>query len=282
MKRIAISILAVVLTTAGWPGSAHAQTNRTSLNTVVSEVDFQQTPAHRAFEWLSVAAGFNLYINWNRMEAQGFSRETPVTMELSTVPAVTALRLLADEVFTEADVIIKINPSFVRIMTKQQANQNPVVKIYDIGDLLHEIPHFDQAPELDLNQIASDSDDASGGGIFGNNETEREPVPPRSERGQRIADAIRSNIEPDLWRANGGRAGQITYYEGRLVIRAPEYVHQKIGMPAVSTARSAVRSSRSAGHGVRSSAGYSHRTSYRRPYRHPSSRSNGVSGIDWR
>jgi len=114
--------------------------------------------------------------------------------------------------------------------------------------------------------------------VFGDVSEDDEPVLPRSERGERIADLIRNNIEPRLWHANGGLGGRIVYYDGRLIIRAPEYVHQKIGMPAIDTAARAPVAPR---------GGYGYRPAYSRSgdyYRSTAARrlSNGVSGIDWR
>ena len=45
-----------------------------------------------------------------------------------------------------------------------------------------------------------------------------------------IADTIREIIEPDIWAAHGGTAGAISYYQGNLIIRAPNYVHRQIGV----------------------------------------------------
>ncbi len=282
---LAIALAASVGVTAT-PAGAQNQ-SLAALNTIIGEVDFQGVGAQQAFEWLSAAAGFNLVISWNRLEAEGYDRNTPVTLQLRTVPAITVLRLLASEVFTSRDVIIEVDPAYVRVLTRRQATDEPVVKVYDIADLLHEAPDFDTAPQLDLNQIVSDSQsDAGGGGVFGNDPLDEEPRLSRSERAEQIAQVIRSNIEPDLWFQNGGNAARITYYNGQLIIRAPEHVHRKIGMPAVDTRRRAQ-------HG--GAIGPRHST-YRdsRPYRYAGPRydrysrgytrsmSNGVSGIDRR
>jgi len=144
MKALVTSVLVGVVMLGGWVGTARAQQSTTAaLNSVISEVDFEATTAQRAFEWLSIAGGFNLVINWNRLEGEGYSRDTPVDLKLRTVTAMTALRLLAAEVFVESDVIIEINAGYVRILTKLQAQDEPVVKVYDIADLLQITPNFD-------------------------------------------------------------------------------------------------------------------------------------------
>ena len=42
-------------------------------------------------------------------------------------------------------------------------------------------------------------------------------------------DIILETIEPDAWLDNGGDAASIRYYEGVLIIRAPDYIQRQIG-----------------------------------------------------
>ena len=36
-------------------------------------------------------------------------------------------------------------------------------------------------------------------------------------------------MEPDAWDINGGEYATIRYYQGTLIIRAPDYIHRQIG-----------------------------------------------------
>ena len=49
------------------------------------------------------------------------------------------------------------------------------------------------------------------------------------EKVQQIVDIILETIEPDAWQQNGGDAASIRYYEGVLLIRAPDYIQRQIG-----------------------------------------------------
>jgi hypothetical protein len=58
-------------------------------------------------------------------------------------------------------------------------------------------------------------------------------VPTKNESGQSIAEMIRNTIEPDIWQENGGLYASARYYDGRLIVNAPLYVHRQIGIPTV-------------------------------------------------
>jgi hypothetical protein len=49
------------------------------------------------------------------------------------------------------------------------------------------------------------------------------------EKVEQILDLILEIVEPDAWVENGGDAASIRYYEGVLIVRAPDYVQRQIG-----------------------------------------------------
>ena len=63
------------------------------------------------------------------------------------------------------------------------------------------------------------------------------------DEAQTIINLIIQFVEPDQWRDNGGDGGSITFYQGALLVRAPDYMHrQLVGYsfwPTTTTARGA-------------------------------------------
>ncbi len=269
----AVALTTLLLLTAG-PAQGEVR---------LGQMSFDHTPAEQAFRWWSIATRQNVVINWDRMEAAGYDRSTPITIELSGVSSITALRLLMIEAFDDG-VIAEVRPQYVRIITKEQAGLESVIRIYAIGDLMHKAPNFKDAPEFDLSQITADSSQGGGGGIFEESDSDEEQFVTRTQRVEEIMDLIRNTIEPNIWRVNGGADASITHLRGMLVIRAPEYVHRQIGggqppRPAPSaTAAPRVPRYGSAGYEYRTVRSYSPTRGYhtqRRVY----GKSNGVSGI---
>ncbi len=265
--KLALGFAAMLLMLAAAPASAQAQLERMS---------FQNTPAEQAFVWWARATGHNLVINWDRMEEAGYDRSTPVTMELGGVSSLTALRLLLIEAFDDG-VIAEVRPEYVRIITKEQAGRESVIRVYPIGDLLLKVPNFRDAPDFDLSQVTADTSQGSSSSIFEENDNNEEELVTQGERVEEIIDLIRQTVEPDIWQANGGIDGRITYIRGMLVIRAPEYVHRQIGGGQAAQPQPAPAApQRSAYHSYpqRTAGGYGHY-----PQRRTYGKSNGVSGI---
>jgi hypothetical protein len=282
MRTTSFTLIAAALAIGLHASLANAASSSVALNTVISRVELQAVPARDALEWLSLAAGFNVVVSWKTIEAQGIDPATPVTMRLRNVKAKTVLKLMLSEIFGDVEVVAEVKKQYVHIRTKEQADSDVVVRVYPIQDLLHEIPNFKEAPEFDLNQIASDTGSSGGGGstIFEQDEENEEERLSRSQRANQIADLIRESIEPDIWRSNGGLHASIRYYNGNLIVSAPLYVHKKIGRPGVDSTPEPRRVAAPAA--VRTT---SMRTTsmpwYYGAYRYKAARmSDGVSGID--
>lgn len=288
---LAVLLVAGVVFVAPVRGQSHSAQ---ALENVVRSVDFDRTPARDALEWLSRSAGFNLVISWRAMEAEGIDPDQPITLRLRSARAETVLRLIANELAGPQGMIMHIDRHYVRLMTREQANAKSVIRVYPVGDLLFEIPSFDDAPELSLDDALANDDGGGGDGIFDDVDGGDEDAGlTRDERAAALMDVIRNNIEPDLWEANGGLAARMTFYNGNLIVRAPLYVHKQIGFaPAApqrslpwlpgggeaadrAPARSAVYDRPAQRYAPRAYGAY--RGEYRRPM---SSRSNGVSGIN--
>ncbi len=131
-------------------------------------------------------------------------------------------------------------------MTKRQANMRPVLRVYDVSDMVMRIPNFTNAPRLDLNEALSNTNSGGSGGtgggggssgLFTDEDETEEDVPTKQENGEDLADLIRNTIEPEIWQANGGAYASVRYYDGRLIVNAPMYVHQQIGIPQVRAYR---------------------------------------------
>jgi len=226
------------------------------LRNIVDPIDLEEVSAKRALEWWSNSTGIPLVVNWTVLENQGFDRNKAISLKLRFIPAGRLLSMLIHEMSPDlgVEMMYQITPWYVRILTKEQANKMTVIRIFDIRDLLHIPPDFTNAPAFDLNSALSNtSSGGSGGGgggggagssIFsmGGGDANRSlEVKSSAERGEDIAQLIRDSIEPEVWQANGGEYASIKYFNGQLIIKAPLYVHAKIG-PSRSIGRKGTRS----------------------------------------
>lgn len=219
------------------PEAQAARTLRERLRTIIDSVNLDAVRARDAFTWYTQTTGVPLVIHWEAMQNEGIDPDAPVSVNLQSVPARQLLRLMLQSLAPDVDFVYEVESSYVQVLTKAQANRMLVTAVFDVNDLLVEVPHFDDAPRFDLQSAlegggSGSSGGRSGEGLFGDDDddADREPTLTKAERGQRLADLIRSSIEPDIWETVGGPA-TITYWNGYLIVRAPKYVQRQIGIP---------------------------------------------------
>lgn len=202
-------------------------------------VDIQ---AQIAFEWLSRAMDVPVLVNWRSLEALGISREDPVSIVGNNLTGEMALDIIIQQLDIDGQLLWEPTGTYVRVFTKEQAQREPIVRVYDIGDLLMTVPNFKNAPSFDLVEVTRAP--ATGGGnqqsLFDEEDDEEGNISP-AERGEEIAQIIRDTVEPDLWAQSGGLGGSIRYWKKNLIIRAPAYVHRQIAGDSSRTAPAAVR-----------------------------------------
>ncbi|MEM1353524.1 MAG: hypothetical protein AAGC44_02305 [Planctomycetota bacterium] len=234
----------VEYTAAGDSAVRGAATPRQLLDATTMNVDIRDTPARLALEIWSQQTQIPLIVNWAALENAGFDLNQPLNLTLRRVPAEFALKLLINqmnaEAFEDDRLLMEVNDYFVRIMTRDEALRRSVTRMYFIGDLLMDIPDF-RGPNFDINQSLSNtssggSNSTGGGGGQGlfdeDDDFDDAPQKTATDKADEIADLIRETIEPDIWRANGGDYASIRYIRGMLVVRAPQFVHDQIGIPA--------------------------------------------------
>lgn len=220
------------------------------LSVIIDDVLFVQTPARDVFNWWASRVDVPMVIDWDGMALEGINPEQGITLDLKTVPAKILLDVMMRQASPDVELIYEVTPWYVQVMTKRQANRYPVLRVYDVSDIVMRVPNFTNAPSFDLNEALSNTSSggsgnsgsggggggSSGSGLFSddNEDNDADDEPTKAERGESIARLIRETIEPDVWQENGGAYASARFYDGRLIVNAPMYVHRQIGMPTVS------------------------------------------------
>lgn len=195
------------------------------------QMNLQDNPLESALAYIAQQAQVDIDVEWETLERLGIDRNTPVTLRLaSSVNAVTALdRLLSKaspDDFNAADWAIL--DGLLTISSADALLDKTAVGIYDINDLLHEIPDYPDVPELDLQQALQSSQGGGGGQSpfqdTGDNEIEETPL---EDRINEIIEIVEQNIEEDRGFLEG--RWTITPYRGLLIIRATPRAHRQIG-----------------------------------------------------
>lgn len=114
---------------------------------------------------------------------------------------------------------------------KSRLNKYRRVQIYDINDLLMEIPEYAEVPQLDLQSVLQSSQGGSGGGRSPFTDTQDRGDQRRRDRedkAQEVIDILVQTVEPEQWVDGGGTGGTVRFWQGTLIVNAPDYMHRQI------------------------------------------------------
>ena len=104
------------------------------------------------------------------------------------------------------------------------------------------MPNFDNGPRLDLGTaLAQGSQQGGGNGsqsLFQGGSDDPD-LPSAAEKAEQIIELIVELVESEGWARNGGDWASIRYHEGNLLIKAPDFVHRRVGGYPFRPARTA-------------------------------------------
>jgi hypothetical protein len=199
-------------------------------------IELNDTPIEDAIKYIVDMTGADIEPLWStENQSQGLSKDARVTVSAKGMPA---LEFLEKVLGSLEDGLAKhtwqmTEQGTMQVSTKERLNKYKRVEIYDINDLLFILPIYDNAPQIDLNQVLQQAGRGGGGGgqspfreNQGNNR--REDPPPKKDRAKDIQDIITQIIDPEQWQSGGGEGGSITYHEGTLIVNAADYLHRQV------------------------------------------------------
>jgi type II secretory pathway component GspD/PulD (secretin) len=217
---------------------AEAEENRRALATLQTKripVKFEETPLEAAIGFIQTVSQLNIDTDWTSLEDQGIDRGTTVNLNLTNVTLETVLNRITEKVSPPGDsqggAGWTITDGVINIASKQVINRQRTLAIYDIRDLIVEVPDYPDAPELDLQQALQASQQGGGGGGQSPFQQEGDEDPERrtlAERTQEIIDILTTNVDTDGWRENGGDTGYIQQLSGLLIITNTPANHRSI------------------------------------------------------
>ena len=219
-------------------GSVRTSSFFSALETPIP-VNFQQEPFEQAIEKLAATQNLNVIVKWHDLQRVGVASNMPITLR---VPNEISLKRALTEVLDQAGaggavLGYEITDEAIVIATQDTLDKNTHQVVYDINDLLMEVPNFNDAPMPNLveanrknvpreeparqNPWADDEEDGDSPG---------DPLDPdRQRRVAEIVDLIQDNVAPQSWRDRGGVVGHISEINGQLVITQNSSAQRAIG-----------------------------------------------------
>jgi general secretion pathway protein D len=208
------------------------------LDRKLPELRFDGVPFADVVDFLRDVSGSNIFVNWKALETAGVDKNAPVTARLRDVRFSKALNTVLQEVGGGADLLgYTIDDGVITISTKEDLGKNATTRVYDIRDLIVQVPDFDQAPDFNITQNNTPTSGGGGGGggggqgLFGGgggggggqgNEDSTSGAT-RAELIEQIISLIRDTVDTNSWKENGGSVGAVRELNGQLIVtQTPE------------------------------------------------------------
>lgn len=194
--------------------------------------DFKDIPLENALAYIQKTTGVNMDINWAALERVGIEKETAISMNIPDATAETIMERMIEKISPDKSSAAAwaVDNGILTVSSEQQINSRTVTEIYDVRDLLVEIPNFTNAPDFDLASVLK-SDAASSGSapfVASGNSSGLEHRTTPEQRTKEVIDIITNTVAHDTWQENGGEVGFVQQFQGALVVTTTPRVHKSI------------------------------------------------------
>src|SRR6185503_6097439 len=162
--------------------------------------------------YIKESTGAEIEPLWSEGGENGLNKDLPITLSVKNVPALDVIeRLLAKSQteFSENTWQLTQNGA-IEMGPKELLNKHKRLELYDINDLLFQIPNYTDVPEIDLQGLLQQSQGGGGAQSPIREEQQQQRRTPEQEK-QRRKDAVQevlaliiALVEPQQWVDNGG------------------------------------------------------------------------------
>ena len=210
----------------------------------ISEVPFQDQPLEGVVEWLQELKQVNISVDWDDLEANGIERDKPITLNLTNLPFRTVLNEVLSQAGGEIRLAYNTTDGLFKIATKEKLDRDKSIRVFDINDLLVDIPRFTNAAHLNpaeaLNQIGRAGRMGGSGQLFADDQNDQRSSGNGSRndvsgggggRGriaEDIMEIIRLDIEPESWRETGAGDASLRELNGQLIVYNTSDAHRQV------------------------------------------------------
>ncbi len=212
-------------------GDPRAQTLARMLKPIT--VEFTDARLEDIMAFIADVTGAPIDPKWvdDSTSGDGLDREQTMSLKVANIPAIDLVERVLEKAQGDAfsgNTWQLARSGELEVGPRSRLNRTTYLRVYDINDLLFDMPSFTQFPALDLDSVLNQREGGGAGSIFQNEEQDRGERESRQQRTQQIVELITTIVEPDQWLDNGGDAASIREYNGTLLVQAPDYVHRQI------------------------------------------------------
>ncbi len=169
-------------------------------------------------------------VDWESLGSIGVTKDSLVSLKLTNVPAETLLDRILRKVSTDQFSTANwwVENGVLTIASDEALRKNRSLVIYNIQDLLFDIPDYTDVPEIDLQSVLQQGEGGGQSPFEENQNQNQNNRPTREERVRQIIDILQQNVDFEGWRDNGGETGTLQELNGSLIITNTPRNHREI------------------------------------------------------
>ncbi|MCK4872374.1 MAG: hypothetical protein KAS72_06590 [Phycisphaerales bacterium] len=185
--------------------------------------EFDDIAIEQVFQYIeNLVPGVNVNVDWSSLDEANIEKDTTVSLSLMNVTVKVGLERVLEQLNTGLDdldrVWYSIRDGIVNISLDEELRKYTIPIVYDIRDLLIDIPDHEDAPDLNLQSALQQGKGGGGGNIFGGQGGDTVETPTEEELTDQLVDLVQQTIDYEGWRDNGGETGTIIPLRGNLII----------------------------------------------------------------
>jgi tetratricopeptide (TPR) repeat protein len=196
---------------------------------IIENSAFNGDSLETALNFVRDATGANMVVLWGAIEAAGIKKDKAVTQPLKHVSAAQLLRVILEGVSTELEgenrLGYAIEGGIIKVATKKELKNTTTENVYDIRDLLVQVPTFTDAPSFSLADALKSSSGGAAASIFDDATAAPDKVSESTiieELTTRIKEHVGTKAE---WDDN---LSVISAYHGQLLVKTTPENHRSL------------------------------------------------------
>lgn len=204
-------------------------------------VEFTETRLEDAMKYIGEITQADMEVLWqDERNSTGLNKETPITLKVERTTALALIEKVLESATDDAtgaggNTWQLSSSGTLQVGPKERLNKFKRIEIYNVQDLLLEVPNYTQAPEFDLQSVLQSTGQGGRGGggqspfrQTGGQQNQGLGTRPYEQRLDDLVSLLTQLVEPEQWVDNGGDGASMRPFQGNLLVNAPDYVHRQL------------------------------------------------------
>ncbi|MGH7133329.1 MAG: hypothetical protein ACREJO_15455 [Phycisphaerales bacterium] len=218
-------------------GTAYAESPEnqkiiSALDKTKIRANFSENSMDQVIAYIQRTTNVNVDVDWASLRSLGIDPETPVTLSLaSDVSAKVVLERVLNRVARDqhSRPDFAVDGGILTVASPEALRRHKPVAMYNVTDLLLDIPDFSDVPTVDLQAVLQKANGGSSATPFRDALRKGgDDRPDRATRIRKIVDIIERTVDPESWADAGGDVGSIQELNGSLIITTTPKNHREI------------------------------------------------------